>query len=208
MAGSHETNPNTEIATASKKSKSKSGKSGHHSKSGQVHKLSGKSGQTQEQQEQSGRSEQHHHEQSKRKGKKRVQFSEEPSSKRQRVEDDPSVYKDGPLEAVSGKIETAKPYFNTGMFIDLNKIDDLGFPHLREYLEKYMCWLGINQEYNINVLRVFFQSLTSKAKYKKVDGKDQIRKVTFTATVRGRTFSFTWRDINHMMGVPEGEMNE
>ena len=119
MAGSHETNPNTEIATASKKSKSKSGKSGHHSKSG-------KSGQV--------------HEHSKKKGKKRVQFSEEPASKRQRVEeDDPLVYRDGPLETVSGKMETAKPYFNTGMFIDLNKIDDLGFPHLREYLEKYMC---------------------------------------------------------------------
>ena len=105
-------------------------------------------------------------------------------------------------------MENAKPYFNTGMFIDLNKIDDLGFPHLREYLEKYMCWLGINQEYNINVLWVFCQSLTAKAKYKKVNGKDQIRRVTFTATVRGRTFSFTWRDINHLMGVPEGEMNE
>ena len=85
------------------------------------------------------------------------------------------MYRDGPLEAVSSKFETAKPYFNTGMFIDLDKIDDLGFPHLREYLEKYMCWLGINQEYNVNVLRVFCQSLTAKAKYKKVNGKDQIR---------------------------------
>ena len=161
MAGSHEsTNPNTKIATSSKKSKSKTSKSGH-SRSGK----SGKSHEHHEQQEQSGqvREQVHEHsgqtgpqqEHSKKKGKKRVQFSEEPSSKRQRVEDDPSVYKDGPLETVSGKMETAKPYFNTGMFIDLNKIDDLGFPHLREYLEKYMCCLGINQEYNINVLRVF-----------------------------------------------------
>ena len=49
-------------------------------------------------------------------------------------EDDPLVYRDGPLEAVSSKFETAKPYFNTRMFIDLNKIDDMGFPHLRVYL--------------------------------------------------------------------------
>ena len=127
MAGSHETNPNTEIATASKKSKSKSGKSGHHSKSG-------KSGQV--------------HEHSKKKGKKRVQFSEEPASKRQRVEeDDPLVYRDGPLEAVSGKFENAKPYFTYGMFVDLDKIEELGFAHLRVYLQKYMCWLGINNEY-------------------------------------------------------------
>ena len=132
MAVSHESNQNIEIASASKKSKT--GKSGH--------SQSGKSGQSQDQHEQSG----HQVEHSKKKGKKkRVQFSEEPSSKRQRVEeDDPLEYKDGPLEAVSSKFETAKPYFNTGMFIDLDKIDDLGFPHLREYLEKYMCWLGIN----------------------------------------------------------------
>ena len=48
------------------------------------------------------------------------------------------MYRDGPLEAVSSKFETVKPYFNTGMFIDLDKIDELGFPHLRPFLEKYM----------------------------------------------------------------------
>ena len=140
MAGSHETNPNTEITSASKKSKSKSGKSGLYSKSGQVHKVSGKSGQNQEQservQEQPEQSEQPQQEHSKRKGKKKVQFSEEPSSKRQRIEeDDPLVYRDGPLEAVSSKFETLKPYFNNGLFLDLVKIDELGFPHLRPYLE-------------------------------------------------------------------------
>ena len=114
MAGSHESNPNTEIASASKKLKSKSGKSRKHHE---------QSGQTQEQQEQPEHSGQQD-EQSKRKGKKRVQFSEEPSSKRQRVEkDDPLVYREGPLEVVSSKFETVKPYFNTGMFIDLDKID-------------------------------------------------------------------------------------
>ena len=130
----------------------------------------------------------------KRKGKKKkkVQFAEEPSSKRQRVEeDDPTVYRDGTLEAVSSKFETIKPYFNNGLFIDLLKIDELGFPHLRPYLERYMPWLGIKQDYNINVLRVFCQSLSGKVKYKKVDGKEQIHRLYFTATVRGRTFSFT-----------------
>ena len=88
MAGSHESNPNPQIATSSKKSKSR--KSGH--------SKSGKSGQVHEQ-----------HEHSKKRGKKRVQFSEEPSSKRQRVEDDPLVYKDGPLEAVSGNLRMQSP---------------------------------------------------------------------------------------------------
>ena len=170
MAGSHETNPNTKKATTSKKSKSKSSKSGHsHSeksgKSHEHHERREQSGQTQGQneqvQEQPGHSErvqeqpghtERQQEQSKRKGKKKVQFSEEPSSKRQRVEeDDPLVYRDGPLEDVSSKFETIKPYFNNGMFIDLAKIDELGFPHLRPFLERYMPWLGIDQEYNINV---------------------------------------------------------
>ena len=123
-------------------------------------------------------------------------------------EDDPRVYRDGPLDAVSSKFETIKPYFNNEMFIDLAKIDELGFPHLRPFLEKYMLWLGNNQEYNINVLRVFCESLTGKVKHKKVDGKEQIRRLTFTATVRGRTFSFTWRDINALMGITEEGMNE
>ena len=90
----------------------------------------------------------------KRKGKKKkVQFAEEPSSKRQRVEeDDPTVYIDGALEPVASKFETVQPYFNHGLFIDLAMIDELGFPHLRPYMEKYMPWLGINQNYNVNVL--------------------------------------------------------
>ena len=145
-----------------------------------------------------------------RKGKKKkVQFAEEPSSKRQRVEeDDPTVYRDGALESVTAKFETSTPIFNHGLFIDLDKIDELGFPHLRPYLEKYMPWLGINQDYNVNVLRVLSQSLTGKAKYKKVDGKEQVHKLSFTATVRGRTFRFTWRTLNEMMGITEEGMNE
>ena len=171
MAGSHETNPNTEIATSSKKSKS--GKSGH--------SKSGKSGKVHEQ-----------HEHSKKRGKKRVQFSEEPVSKRQRVEeDDPTLYKDGPLEDVTSKFENTKPYLTNGMFIDLKKIEELGFEHLKGHLEKYMCWLGINSEYNINVLRVFYQSLTAKPKYKKIDGKETIGRVDFKATVRGRKIKFS-----------------
>ena len=55
---------------------------------------------------------------------------------------------------------------------------------------------------------MFCQSLTAKAKYKKVNEKEHIRRVTFSATVRGRTFSFTWRDINRLLGVTEEEMNE
>ena len=107
MAGSHESNPNTQIATSSKKSKS--GKSGHHSKSG-------KSG---------------HNDQSGKKHNKRVRFSEEHSSKRQRIEDDPSVYKDGPLEVVSPTFENTKPYLTNGIFVDMKKVEELGFGHLK-----------------------------------------------------------------------------
>ena len=96
MAGSHESNPNIELA--SKKSKSKSGKSGQ-----DVHQT-GKSG----------------------KKHKSVSFSEEPSSKRQRVEDDLSVYKDGPLEVVYSTFENTKPYFTNGIFVDMEKLEELG----------------------------------------------------------------------------------
>ena len=124
------------------------------------------------------------------------------------MEEDPLVYKDGPLETVSSTFENIKPYFTNGLYVDLKKIEDLGFGHLKEHLQKYMCWLGINKEYNINVLMVFCQSLTAKAKYKKVNGKETIRRVDFKATVRGRDISFNWRDINAMLGVTEAAMNE
>ena len=230
MAGSHESNPVTQKISSSKKHKSKSGKSSHkHSgKSGhheehrdEHHEHREASGQTPGQDENvqgqpgtSGRVEQlvvsEQERDAQRKGKKKkVQFAEEPSSKRQRVEeDDPTVYRDGALESVAAKFETSTPIFNHGLFIDLDKIDELGFPHLRPYLEKYMPWLGINQDYNVNVLRVFSQSLSGRAKYRKVDGKEQIHKLSFSATVRGRTFRFTWKTLNELMGITDESMNE
>ena len=86
------------------------------------------------------------------KKKKRVQFAEEPSSKRQRVEDDFSEYRTGPLETVSPAFENRNPYLTNGIFVDLQKLEDLGFAHLNDHLQKYMCWLGINNEYNVQVL--------------------------------------------------------
>ena len=203
MAGSLDSNSNDQ---RTKKSGQKSGKQLER----QEH--SGKTGQRNEGSGKSGRVHHHHHDKSgkSKKKHKRVRFEEEHTSKRQRVEDDDDLttYKDEPLEAISSKFENTKPYFTNGMFVDLKKFEELGFEHLKGHLEKYMCWLGVNNEYNINVLRVFCQSLTAETKYKKVNGKEHIRRVTFTATVRGRTFRFTWRDINRLLGVAEEELNE
>ena len=196
MAGSHESNPVTRKTSSSKKHKSKSGKSRHERsrKSGQNdehheehHEHREVSGQTpgqdeniQGQPETSGRvadqaetSGQEQAREAKRKGKK-VQFAEEPSSKKQRVEeDDPTVYRDGALEPVAAKFETSILIFNHGLFIDLNKIDELGFPHLRPYLERYMPWLGINQDYNVNVLRVSVSLSQAGLSSKRLMGKSK-----------------------------------
>ena len=90
----------------------------------------------------------------------------------------------------------------------MEKLENLGFAHLKDHLQKYMCWLGINSEYNVNVLRVFYQSLTAKPKYKKVNEKETIGRVVFKATVRGRKIKFSWRDINRMLGVTDEGMNQ
>ena len=72
-----------------------------------------------------------------------------------------------------------------------------------------MCWLGINNEYNVQVLRVFYQSLTAKPKFKKVTEQvSVIGRIDFKATVRGRKIKFTWRDINRFLGVTDEEMNQ
>ena len=101
------------------------------------------------------------------KGKKRVQFAEEHSSKRQRIEEDYSEYRPGPLETVSPAFENRNPYLSHGIFVDLEKLEALGYD-LSAHLQKYMTWLGIQNEYNVQVLRVFCESLTAKAKYKDI----------------------------------------
>ena len=142
------------------------------------------------------------------KRKKKVQFAEEPSSKRQRVEDDYSVYISGPLETVSPAFENRNPYLLHGIFVDLEKLEDLGYD-LSAYLQKYMTWLGIQNEYNVQVLRVFYESLSAKAKYKNIgDNISAIGRIDFKATLRGRKIKFNWRDINRFLGVTDEEMNK
>ena len=119
------------------------------------------------------------------------------------------MYKDGRLEAVSSKFEKTKPYFTNGIYVDMKKIEDLGFAHLKKHLQEYMCWLGINNEYNVQVLRVFYQSLTAKAKWKTIsETESAIGRVDFKATVRGRKIKFSWRDINRLLGVTNEGMNQ
>ena len=72
-----------------------------------------------------------------------------------------------------------------------------------------MNWLGIQNEYNVQVLGVFYQSLVAKPKYKKVTEQvSAIGRTDFKATVRGRRIKFTWRDINRFLGVTNEEMNQ
>ena len=59
---------------------------------------------------------------------KQVRFAEEPSSKRQKApEDDYSEYRSGPLEAISKAFENRIPYLNNGIYVDLEKLRDLGY---------------------------------------------------------------------------------
>ena len=101
----------------------------------------------------------------KRKGKQ-VQFAEEPtSSKRQKVqdEDDLNIYRSGPLEPISPAFEHRNPYLTNGIYVNLKTLQNLGFD-LSDQLGKYMNWLGIQNEYSVNVLRVFYQSLSARVK--------------------------------------------
>ena len=79
---------------------------------------------------------------------KQVRFDEEPSSKRQKApEDDYSEYRSRPLESISPAFKNRNPYLNNGIYVDLKTLADLGYD-LTEYLEKYMNWLGLQNDYN------------------------------------------------------------
>ena len=116
---------------------------------------------------------------------------------------------DGPLEAISPAFENTKPYFSNEIYVDMKKIEDLGFAHLKDHLQKYMCWLGISNEYNVQVLLVFYQSLIAKAKWNTIsETESAIGRVNFKATMRGRKIKFNWRDINRFLGVTDEGMNQ
>ena len=114
----------------------------------------------------------------------------------------------GHLEAISQGFENRTPYLNNGIYVDLKKLADLGYD-LTEYLQKYMNWLGLQNEYNINVLRVFYESLTATVKYRDISKKKTaIGRVDFKATVRGRRIKFNWSHINRFLGITDKELNE
>ena len=140
---------------------------------------------------------------------KQVRFAEEPSSKRQKApEDDYSEYKSGPLEPISQGFENRSLYLNNGIYVDLGKLADLGYD-LSDYLEKYMNWLGLQQEYSVQVLRVFYESLTATVKLRDItQKKSEITRVDFRATVRGRKIKFNWRHINRFLGLTDEELNQ
>ena len=72
-----------------------------------------------------------------------------------------------------------------------------------------MNWLGIQNDYNINVLRVFYQSLSAKVKRKEVSQTESlVPRVDFSATVRGRHIEFNWRIINQLLGITDPDLNK
>ena len=90
----------------------------------------------------------------------------------------------------------------------MSTLADLGYD-LTECLEKYMNWLGLQNEYNVNVLRVFYVSLTATVKVRDItQRKSEIARVDFRTTVRGRKIKFNWRHINHFLGLTDPELNK
>ena len=118
-----------------------------------------------------------------------------------------SEYRTGPLEPISPAFEHRNPYLTNGIYVDLKILKDLGYD-LSEYLDKYMNWLGIQNDYNINVLRVFYQSLSAKIKLRDPLKKSEVARVDFYATVRGRTIKFNWKTINQFLGITDPDMNK
>ena len=140
----------------------------------------------------------------KRRGKQ-VQFAEEPApSKRQRVEEEDgvSIYRDGSLEPVSPAFDRRSPYLTNGVFVDLEILKELRYD-LSEHLGPYMNWLGIQNEFNVGVLRVFYQSLHHTVRRKEKGNESLVAHVRFYATVRGRSIEFDWKKINELLGITD-----
>ena len=69
-----------------------------------------------------------------------------------------------------------------------------------------MNWLGIQNDYSVNVLRVFYQSLSAKVKRREKD--NLVASVRFSATVRGRHIEFDWQVINQLLGITDPNLNK
>ena len=71
-----------------------------------------------------------------------------------------------------------------------------------------MNWLGIQNEYNVGVLRAFYQSLSAHVKRREMGDKALVAHVRFTATVRGRNIEFDWKIINQLLGITDPILNK
>lgn len=60
-----------------------------------------------------------------------------------------------PYEKMADRIENDC----TAIFIDLEYLKNWGY-NLDEWLEPYASWLGINDEYDLEVIRVFYSNLS------------------------------------------------
>ena len=118
-----------------------------------------------------------------------------------------SVYRSGPLEPISPAFEHRNPYLTNDIYVDLETLQNLGFD-LTDHLGKYMNWLGIQNDYSVSVLRVFYQSLCADVKTREKDKQTLVAGVRFSATVRGRHIEFDWKIINQILGITDPILNK
>ena len=60
----------------------------------------------------------------------------------------------------------------------------------------------------MNVLRVFYQSLSTHVKRREKDNQTLLAGVRFSATVRGRHIEFDWKVINQLLGITNPDLNK
>ena len=103
------------------------------------------------------------------------------------------------LKSPSVEMAERKENHRTAIFIDLKYLKEWGL-NLEDWLKPYVSWIEIKDDYDIDVIRVFFSNL-SVTKIKDKDG--YVIGMTFKSQVRGQSISYDDDSLNTALGVTD-----
>ena len=106
---------------------------------------------------------------------------------------------ESPSEECAERVENNR----TTIFIDLKYLKTWGY-NLDKWLKPYESWLGIDDEYDLDVIRVFYSNLSVDDI---TDDDGEVIGISFTSQVRGQGVSFDDAGLNVVLGMEDDKYN-
>ena len=103
------------------------------------------------------------------------------------------------LETPSEEFATRVENNRSAIFFDLKYLKNWGY-NLDEWQEGYASWLSINDDYDLDVVRVFYSNLSVTDI---TDDKGNVTGISFTSQVRGQKIQYDDSSLNTALGIKQ-----